>query len=374
MADDPTRCRHLRIPSQRSLAEFVPYEAIRALHAMPTSRVGALWLRLTLFLIFLPSADGSSVNIPCCFDSLLSLIASSFSLDFQLLSSLDSSLSYLAPVASLLGLVLGLALLCLSLFAGGLNPPKLGRHQGLFLFCLVVVISPVCAPMAPDTAAELDRARKRGKCQLPTDRLVRQQTRSNREVLLQKFREWLWNEHQVDWEKLFSKPLDSESIASWLVSYGRALYSAGKAYGRFSESINAVATFKPSLRRQLTAAWDLAFAWVLDEPHSHRPALPASFLLSMVSICLVWGWKVEGALFSLMWAGALRVGEALNAKRKDLVLPSDAAKTRGRSAKHQSAKVDPEDLCRLIAAVFVNYDPEQKLWRLSAATLRRRFN
>ncbi len=127
------------------------------------------------------------------------------------------------------------------------------------------------------------------------------------------------------------------------------LYTAGKAYGRFSESINAVATLKPSLRRQLTAAWDLAFAWVLDEPHSHHPALPASFLLSMVSICLVWGWKVEGALCSLMWAGALRVGEALNARRKDLILPADAApgsqgillrittpKTRGRSISETS--------------------------------------
>lgn len=107
----------------------------------------------------------------------------------------------------------------------------------------------------------------------------------------------------------------------------------------------------------------------------------------MISVCLVWGWKVEGALFGLMWAGTLRVGEALNAKRKDLILPSDAApgtrgillritmpKTRGRSAKHQSAKIDPEDLCRLIASVFSQYDPEQKLWHLSAATLRRRFN
>ena len=50
-----------------------------------------------------------------------------------------------------------------------------------------------------------------------------------------------------------------------------------------------------------------------------------------------------------MWAGALRVGEALNARRKDLILPADAApgsqgillritmpKTRGRSISETS--------------------------------------
>ena len=173
------------------------------------------------------------------------------------------------------------------MLAGGFKPPKLVRHQGLFLLILAARAFPVGAPMAPETAAELYRARKRERIHLPTDRLVRQQTRSNREILLQKFRDWLHYEHGVDWEKLFAKPLDSEAVANWLVACGRDLYTAGKAYGRFSESINAVATFKPSLRRQLTAAWDLAFAWVLDEPHSHHPALPASFLLSMVSICLV---------------------------------------------------------------------------------------
>ena len=385
IADDPTRGRALREPSLRSLLEVVPIDLLRILHAMPTSRVGALWLRLTLFLIFLPPAEGFSVDLALqpFWISLWNFFA--FLLDFvyRRLGFIMLSSSVVAP----LGLVLGIALLCLSLIAGGLKPLKLVRHQGLFLLVLLSCTVLVRAPMAPETTAELDRAKGRGKTCLPTDRLVRQQTRSNREILLKRFQDWLTSEHDVDWEKLFSKPLDAEAISSWLVAYGRDLYSAGKAYGRFSESINAVATYRPSLRRQLTAAWDLAFAWVLDEPHSHHPALPASFLLGMISVCLVWGWKVEGALFGLMWAGTLRVGEALNAKRKDLILPSDAApgtrgillritmpKTRGRSAKHQSAKIDPEDLCRLISSVFSQYDPEQKLWHLSAATLRRRFN
>ena len=34
-------------------------------------------------------------------------------------------------------------------------------------------------------------------------------------------------------------------------------------------------------------------------------------------------------------------------------------KTRGRSAKHQSARIDPSDLVRLISAVYKDFDAEQ---------------
>ena len=49
-------------------------------------------------------------------------------------------------------------------------------------------------------------------------------------------------------------------------------------------------------------------------------------------------------------------------------------KTRGRSAKHQSARVDPRDMIDLITAAFGQLAPEAKLWPWSAATLRKRFN
>ena len=69
-----------------------------------------------------------------------------------------------------------------------------------------------------------------------------------------------------------------------------------------------------------------------------------------------------------------------------LILPSDSApgvgyillrvpesKTRGRGARHQSARVDPSDIVLLISGVFGGYAATQKLWPFSAATLRRRF-
>ena len=108
---------------------------------------------------------------------------------------------------------------------------------------------------------------------------------------------------------LAEKPADPEKISECLVQYGRALFTAGKSYQKYSETINAVGTARPLIKRQLTRAWDLAFAWLQDEPHSHHPALPASILLSMLSTALIWGWKREAALWAMGWSGIMRVGE-----------------------------------------------------------------
>lgn len=75
----------------------------------------------------------------------------------------------------------------------------------------------------------------------------------------------------------------------------------------------------------------------------------------------------------------------LNAKRSDLVLPEESApginyvllrleepKTRGRSARHQAARIEPRDLVLLISAVFGSLNPSEKLWKMSSATLRKR--
>ena len=47
-----------------------------------------------------------------------------------------------------------------------------------------------------------------------------------------------------------------------------------------------------ALRRQLAAAWDLAFNWVSGEPRQHHPAMPVSVLLALCSLALLWGWPL----------------------------------------------------------------------------------
>ena len=183
------------------------------------------------------------------------------------------------------------------------------------------------------------------------------------------------------------KPPDPEKISDLLVEFGRALYSAGKAYGIFAETINAVAAERPLIRRQLTGAWDLAFCWLSDEPFQHHPAMPITVLAAMVSCALTWGWAYEAAVLLIGWTGLMRIGEVLAARRSELVLPEDSApgttfalvivkqpKTRGRRAKHQAARIDQSDVIRFLSAMYGKCDQDFPIWPYSASTLRKRFS
>ena len=67
-----------------------------------------------------------------------------------------------------------------------------------------------------------------------------------------------------------------------------SLFYAGKPYGRYSETISAIAGKRSFVRRSLVSAWDVVFAWVADEPHIHHPAI-----------------LVEAAIFLMTWCGVL---------------------------------------------------------------------
>ena len=141
------------------------------------------------------------------------------------------------------------------------------------------------------------------------------------------------------------------------------------------------------IRRQLTAAWDLAFVWLSDEPHDHHPAMPISVMAALVSVALTWGWAHEAAVILLGWTGIMRIGKVLAACRSELILPCDAVpgttfalvmirqpKTRGRMAKHQAARIDQTDVISYLTAMYRFYEPGDRLWPFSAATLRKRFS
>ena len=115
--------------------------------------------------------------------------------------------------------------------------------------------------------------------------------------------------------------------------------------------------------------------------------MPASVMVAMTGLSLLWGWPSVAALIAMAWCGLLRIGEALGASRADLILPSDAApgaryalvkikepKTRGRAAKHQVARIDPCDIVFLLELVFARFAPSQPLWHMSPSSFRKRFN
>ena len=144
---------------------------------------------------------------------------------------------------------------------------------------------------------------------------------------------------------------------------------------------------KPSLKRSLQGAWDLAFSWMAKEPSTHHLAMPPVILLSMLCTCLYWGWLREAGIFALSWGGLLRIGEATSALRSDLILSADVLhlqrhalirieepKTRMRMARHQSAKIEQSDLVELLHLAFADLEASNRLWAQSPQMLRRRFD
>jgi len=83
------------------------------------------------------------------------------------------------------------------------------------------------------------------------------------------------------------------------------LYSVGRPCNHYAATLNAVASRKPAIRRSSQEAWNLAFAWVRDEPSSHHVALPWQLLLAAISVSLVWGWLDMAGMLALSWGALL---------------------------------------------------------------------
>ncbi|CAE7398354.1 folD [Symbiodinium sp. CCMP2592] len=241
-------------------------------------------------------------------------------------------------------------------------------------------------PVQHRPGQDADRRQRRAESELSTGRPVLPRTKDNRARLLHEYDVWL-RERGSSLHALGQPPLDAAKISSLLVDFGRELFDAGRPYWHYSESVNAVAAAFPSVRRQLQGAWDLAFTWLALEPHSHHVPMPLVLLLASLSCCLLWGWLREAGIFALAWGGILRIGEATSASRSDLILPKDVLylqrhillkiqepKTRLRVARHQVAKVEPEDLVALIGYAFEDLQPGEKLWPRTPQTLRRRLD
>ena len=232
---------------------------------------------------------------------------------------------------------------------------------------------------------DLSRQRARAGIVLGDGRRVTELTASVRQDLSKGFRAWLGLRGLSYDEVFLTNPPDLDYVNKVLCDFGRHLFQSGKPYYHFSETINAVACSRPILRRALQQSWDLAAMWGSHEPTEHHVAMPYQVLLSILSVCLVWGWNREAACFALAWGALLRIGEIFQATRKDLVIPEDVAgsidfiliriaepKTRFRAARHQSGKLEQPDLIEVVTLGFGSLRKDEKLWPFSGSTLRLR--
>ena len=241
--------------------------------------------------------------------------------------------------------------------------------------------------LVPRNAGDLWRKSRRGSDDLPAGRLVEASTQKQRDALWNAFAKWL-EDQGISAEALVQPPgsSDVDSVNCILTRYGRELYKAGRPYAHYSELINAYSSKVPKLRRLLQPAWDLAFSWKRAEPGRHHTAMPWQVLLGLVTTAFLWGWPRTAGLLALSWGGLLRIGEALAARRSDLMFPRDVwntidfaylsirePKTRYSAARHQSVRIDQPNVLRIVTVAFQALGPAEKLWPSSAQTLRTRF-
>ena len=226
----------------------------------------------------------------------------------------------------------------------------------------------------------------RGDARRAADRSgpVQPKTKDNREILLTRFDEWL----QLAGLSLpglvdISEP-DIDKMNNLLELYGREqIFRAGN---HFAETLNGISSRRPRLRRCLQQAWNLAVAWLREQPGSHHVAIPWQCLVALVTTAWTWGWVDVAGILALSWGGVTRIGEATSAHRKNLLLPSDFGwtisyallqisepKTRFKAARHQVARVDQPQLVYVLELAFKNHAPSDPLWPHSGQTLRGRF-
>ena len=90
------------------------------------------------------------------------------------------------------------------------------------------------------------------------------------------------------WKCCFSYE-EVKTIALTLVKHGQFLFRSGAVYNRYSETINAMSAARPGIRQSPGPAWDLASAWLSEEPHVHHShrALFKAVLLAILASALM---------------------------------------------------------------------------------------
>ena len=314
VSDDPTRSVALRSPSGSfDVTGWSDADLYRLASLPKLRRWASNWLRLLLSL-FGPSllwiSDRSAFRraFPTCGCVVPEVPTSS--MDF------DATLGFPGEGPPLRNSYL---LLCSLHLACCIRVEALGFSPWMMSLTLGMVQA-----MHPRNTADLGRSARRSTMPLALGRPVLPTTSLNRDSLVSVFLQWCTSQ-SVDFDSLLQNSLlNVEEINSLLAAFGRQLYAAGRPYGHFSETINGVVGRSAILRRHLQPAWDVAYAWMRNEPPLHHTACPWQVCLALISVSLIWGWTKEAGIIALCFGGILRAGEALKAYRRDLLLPDDA--------------------------------------------------
>ena len=319
MSDDPTRGRELRSRigsfGRWSREDFMNFALIR-----PVRRWCANWLRLVFCLLefsIVPSASHlphRRLRPQMDFDQTLGFPGEGPLAHMHLACCLGFYF--------LIGFGFPLALL------GLLYPSPRPVKSLLVLLCLYLLETPGALVSAMDAGPRnhgdfVRRINRESLGPLPQGRLVLEVTAAQRDRLTSSFLAWCDGEG-LDMRLWINDARNFlEEINLCLCKFGRTLYDWGRPLNHFVETINALTSWKPELRRQVQAPWDIAFNWSRLEPNVHHVAAPFQIIMALLSVALMWGWLPIAGAIAMMWGALLRPCELTSAIRQQLTLPSD---------------------------------------------------
>lgn len=176
-------------------------------------------------------------------------------------------------------------------------------------------------------------------------------------------------------------------LAKVLEAYGRFQFAAGVPRHYFRQLLAHTQREYPSTRSSLGPAWGVVSKWEVAEPLQHRTPAPEPLVTAMAVLGFLWRWPRFSCTVLLSFHGILRIGEALQARRCDLLTPLDLMeqdqkfylkirqpKSRNRGAKVQYATFENEMLMPLLLEYWQKLQPDELLFPFSPAVFRRRWD
>ncbi|OLP96635.1 hypothetical protein AK812_SmicGene21084 [Symbiodinium microadriaticum] len=174
-----------------------------------------------------------------------------------------------------------------------------------------------------------------------------------------------------------------------LRAYGNWLYCSGGSLYSLRHTLLAAQRMYVELRPYSRLVWELISRWERAEPPQHRTPVPEPVLKAIVSYAWMSGFRSFAGVTLLAYYGLGRIGEVIQCRRSDLLLPSDdlwdqgsaaflrlgssKTATRGRP-RVQHLKIVDETAVLLLTQVFSALPRSQPLFSQSPAAYRYRWN
>ena len=105
--------------------------------------------------------------------------------------------------------------------------------------------------------------------------------------------------------------------------FGDLMFQQRKALSNYRHLLLAAQRWKPMSRPFMQPAWELVNRWENQEPVTHRVPIPEPLVRAMIVTAWLHGWYAWAAATLIAFYGGGRLGEILQCRREDLLLPID---------------------------------------------------